>query len=269
MLLILAILPAAAGEFPWLEQVPVRRLAELPTPTGYTRVAVEPGSFAAWLRALPLLPGRPPVHLFDGRLKSNQQAHHAVVQIDVGTRDLQQCADAVMRLRAEYLWAADRRDEIRFNFTSGHPARWRDWRLGRRPLVSGSRVEWQQRAADDDGYANFRAYLDRVFTYAGTASLVGELARVEPATDVRAGDLFIQGGHPGHAVLVLDVAENERGERVFLLGQSYMPAQQFHVLRQPGGEDPWYPARASGGLRTPEWSFDHGDLRRFKNGSGS
>ena len=73
---------------------------------GLTRVAVAPGSFGDWLRHLPLLPPGAPVHLFDGRLKPRQDVHAAVVDLDVGTRDLQQCADAVMRLRAEYLFAS-------------------------------------------------------------------------------------------------------------------------------------------------------------------
>lgn len=58
------------------------------------------------------------------------------------------------------------------------------------------------------------------------------------------------------AVIVVDVAENARGQRVFLLAQSFMPAQEIHVLRGPSGErGPWYEARSDGALRTPEWPF--------------
>lgn len=76
--------------------------------------------------------------------------------------------------------------------------------------------------------------------------------------------MVIQGGFPGHAVLVADVAENERGERAFLLLQSYMPAQQIHVLQGPNpAQPPWYPSRSAGELETPEWSFEYRDLYRF------
>jgi hypothetical protein len=76
--------------------------------------------------------------------------------------------------------------------------------------------------------------------------------------------VFIQGGFPGHAVLVADVAEDARGRRAFLLVQSYMPAQEVHVLRNPAAPaSPWYTARSSGVLETPEWVFRFADLRRF------
>lgn len=46
----------------------------------------------------------------------------AVIDIDVEKRDLQQCADAVMRLRAEWLWSIGTKDRIAFNYTGG--GRW-------------------------------------------------------------------------------------------------------------------------------------------------
>ncbi len=64
--------------------------------------------------------------------------------------------------------------------------------------------------------------------------------------------MFIKGGFPGHAVLVADVAENATtGEKRFLLVQSYMPAQQMHVLKNPAAADgsPWYPAAFDGRAR--------------------
>lgn len=236
------------------------------TPDGYERIAAADGSFAAWLRELPLRPGRPDVRLFDGSLKRNQTAHHAVFDFDVGSRDLQQCADAVIRLRAEYLFSRRSETEcedISFHFTSGDAARWSDWRRGVRPRVSGHRVSWNQTASADDSYANFRRYLDTVFTYAGTHSLARELEPVSDPARVEPGDVFIQGGFPGHAVLVVDVAEDDRGHRMFLLAQSYMPAQDIHLLRNPASRSPWYEARGAGELQTPEWLFDVTDLRRF------
>jgi hypothetical protein len=203
------------------------------------------------------------VRLYDGSLKADQSAHHAVLDVDVGSRDLQQCADAVIRLRAEYLFAGDCGDEIRFDFTSGDTARWTDWREGMR-LAGTDPVVWERRASFDDGYDNFRAWLETVFTYAGSASLERELVPVEDPARPEIGDVFVRGGFPGHAVLVVDVAEDSAGERIFLLAQSYMPAQQIHVLRSFEEIDPWYRARSEGVLRTPEWDFAFSDLARFR-----
>jgi hypothetical protein len=233
-------------------------------PPGFRRVPEAAGSFGAWLRKLPLKPGRPPVRLFDGRPKANQNAHWAVVDIDVGHGDLQQCADAVMRLRAEYLRSVGAENAICFRFTNGEPARWSAWRDGFRPRVRGDRVTWLKSAARDGSYASFRRYLDMVFTYAGSASLERELDRVSDPRRVQAGDVFIQGGHPGHAVLVVDVAEDAAGRRAVLLVQSYMPAQDIHVLRNPAArENPWYVITGDDPLLTPEWEFPRGALRRF------
>ncbi|ANM32395.1 hypothetical protein ABI59_20590 [Acidobacteria bacterium Mor1] len=246
--------PHAAG--------PQRFLGGIAPPRGFVRVPAAENSFSAWLRSLPLLPDGTPVRLHNGRRKWNQRAQHSVVDIDIGEEDLQQCADAVIRLRAEYLRAAGCVDAVGFNFTSGDPARWSEWAAGVRPSVRGNKVDWATTAEPDASYDSFRRYLDLVFMYAGSASLALELQGVTDPSDVLAGDVFIQGGFPGHAVIVVDVAENDAGERMFLLAQSYMPAQNVHVLRGPGSS-PWYPARSGGVLETPEWTFDYGDLRRF------
>jgi len=256
----------APADYAWLQAgAGGGTLAErIAPPSGFRRLPAPSSSFAAWLRGLPLHPGRPPVHLYDGRLKTNQEAHHAVVRLDVGARDLQQCADAVIRLRAEFLRDRGCDGDVAFRFTSGDRAAWTDWRRGLRPRIAGNRVTWRSAAAADGSYASFRRYLETVFNYAGSASLSRELERVADPARLEAGDVFIQGGFPGHAVLVADVAEDGHGRRAFLLLQSYMPAQEVHVLRNPADPaSPWYYSRSSGVLQTPEWTFRHEDLRRF------
>ncbi|PSJ72677.1 hypothetical protein C7N43_33030 [Sphingobacteriales bacterium UPWRP_1] len=263
--------PQTVYEFPWLTQ-PVSQTDALQNriapPAGYARTAAAPGSFSAYLRSLPLKPGNPPVLLFDGSPKYNQTAQVAVFNIDPGTEDLQQCADAVMRLRAEYLWAAGQYSNIHFNYTSGHSAQYSQWRQGYRPVVSGNKVSWQKQASaqNSTSYASFRQYLKQVFTYAGTYSLSKELKPVANLADIEPGDVFIKGGMPGHAVLVVDVAQNSEGQKVFLLAQSYMPAQEIHLLQNPGnsGLSPWYSAQFTGDLITPEWTFAPNSLKRFE-----
>lgn len=281
-ILVAAVLVAAAGvavgqdlgaRYSWLAAYDAGQsvCSRIAVPAGARRVSVEAGSFGEWLRNLPLKPGRPAVMLFNGEEKGRQYVHAAVIDIDVGNRDLQQCADAVIRLRAEYLFASGRRDEISFNFTSGDPARYADWTRGLRPAVSGNNVRWTHAAEPGDDYAGFRKYLDTVFTFAGTLSLSRELRRVPDVHDVRPGDVFIEGGSPGHAVIVIDVAESESGGRFFLLAQSYMPAQEIHLLVNPSnaGLSPWYEVRPGVELLTPEWTFDSDSLMRSTDVEGN
>ena len=85
-----------------------------------------------------------------------------------------------------------------------------------------------------------------------------------------AGDVFIQGGFPGHAVIVIDVVLNTNtGDKCFLLAQSYMPAQNIHILKNKYHSElsPWYSIsdlKNDGRLITPEWTFELRDLKRFK-----
>jgi hypothetical protein len=84
-------------------------------------------------------------------------------------------------------------------------------------------------------------------------------------SQVRAGDVILKGGSPGHVIMIVDVCENEAGEKAFLLAQGYMPAQEFHVLKNPLHEDnPWYyETEITYPLQTPEYVFPEGSFKRL------
>lgn len=234
-------------------------------PVGAKRDSFANGSFGAYLQGLPLYPPGRAVQHFDGSLKQRQEVAAAVLQIDVGTRDLQQCADAVMRLRAEYLWQQGRYSEIQFTFSNGFKAPYSKWRAGQRIAVGGNVVSWYPQNSSDGSYATFRKYLNMVFAYANTASLAGDLQKVT-GEGVQIGDVFLQPGYPGHAVLVVDTATDPAtGARYFLLAQSYMPAQDIHLLVNPNSPEhsPWYLFQPNLPLHTPEWGFAATDHYRF------
>jgi len=242
-----------------------------PAPEGYVRTAKPPDSFASYLRRLPLKPAGADIRLFDGRTRSGRGVAAAVVDLPVGDRDLQQCADAVIRLRAEFLRAAGREDEIAFRFTNGFRAEYARWRRGERIAVGGDEARWIRPAVPAEASAvdgrDFEKYLETVFMYAGTASLAEELESA-PGDDPEIGDVFIRPGHPGHAAIVVDKAENPgTGRAVFLLAQSFMPAQEIHVLVNPKDPrlSPWYAVGFGNILHTPEWTFSSAELRRFKD----
>jgi hypothetical protein len=233
-------------------------------PKGFERIATEEGTFGDYLRSLPLKPHGSPVLYYNGDTKS-AEVYVAVLDIDIGDRDLQQCADAAMRLRAEYLYSKSEFDKIHFNFTNGFRVDYSKWMQGYRVAISGNKTTWVKKTSATKDYESFRKYMDTVFAYAGTASLVKELNTVA-IEDIQIGDVFIKGGSPGHCVIIVDMAENkETGEKLFLLAQSYMPAQDIHILKNPHNDEgnPWYSLKVGEDLDTPEWDFSVEQLMRF------
>jgi hypothetical protein len=114
-----------------------------PPPAGYERSPVNSASFSAYLQQLPLQPHGSKVHYFDGRLKPNTAAYCAVIRMEIGNRDLQQCADAVMRLRGEYLFANRQWDQLGFAFGDG-------------------RMHYFSQTGTDRSYTCFRKWMDQV-----------------------------------------------------------------------------------------------------------
>ncbi len=259
--------------YPWLSQPgPVSQTvaARFPAPAGCRRVAVVAGSWGEWLRWLPLRPAGTPARLYNGQLKRPQEVVAAVVDIDPGTQDLQQCADAVIRLRAEYLFSRNP-NQIHFHLTTGYDFWFSDFVAGKTFKVAGEEITPASRPAEAPTHAALARYLVPTFGYAGTLSLSRELTP-KPLAAVQPGDVLIHGGAPGHAVLVVDVAENPTTHQKFmLLAQSYMPAQNIHVLKNIDSQvtalrgGAWFavPDPTETRFETPEWTFKREELGRF------
>jgi Domain of unknown function (4846) len=221
---------------------PFHTINAIPLPDSFTRIHADSNSFTTWLRNVPLKEDKT-VYLFDGRLKLNQLAQFAVLDISIANKNLQQCADAVMRLRAEYLFAEKKYGAIHFTDNelteyAFHPPYTKE---------------------------NFMQYMEKVFGMCGSASLAKQLNKVTDFTTIQPGDVLIRGGFPGHAVIVMDVAENIAGKKVFMLAQSYMPAQNIHVLINPLSEtnSPWYEVNEVKKIITPEYWFYQNELKRW------
>ena len=235
-------------------------------PQGFERIKVEENSYGQYLRSLPVKPDGTKIRLYNGEA-TIKDVHAAVIDIDVGSRDLQQCADAVIRLRAEYFYAQRMYKRIHFNFTNGFNADYTNWMNGNRIVNKGNKTYWVKKTGYSNEYSSFRKYLDIVFAYAGTLSLSKEMKNV-PIGEMQIGDVFLKGASPGHTVDILDMAENKKtGEKIFIIAQSYMPAQDIHILKNFNDEklSPWYSANFGEVLSTPEWEFDKGQLMRFQN----
>lgn len=253
----------------------IKCVGDIPVPKNCKRDSVEPGSFAEYLRNLPLKPQGYPTHLYNGTEKANQNAAFRVVDMDIDTVDLQQCADACIRLYAEYLWHSKQYDRIKFHFVSGFLADYERWAHGERIRVNEAQTHaswYRLNNREDYSYDTFRQYLLMVFTYAGTASLPKDLERTTVSEGntplpINIGDVIVQPGSPGHAVIVVDKA----GES-FILAQSYMPAQELEILNgQSGAWNVIALTPESGNqysIVTPEWHFrinDNSYIMHFKN----
>ena len=236
------------------------------SPENFSRTEISDTiSFEYYLRNLPLKPEGTLVKHFDGSEKTKENVYLAVVDLPIGTKDLHQCADAVMRLRAEHLFQQKKFDEIHFNFTNGFRADYSKWRAGFRISVEGNNVSWVKKDLESTSYESFWNYLETIFSYAGTLSLSQELKAID-VKEMKIGDVFIKGGSPGHAVIVVDMAINPKtNKKIFMLAQSYMPAQEIQILLNPNNVDlsPWYELDFGTELITPEWKFKSSELKRF------
>ena len=207
---------------------------DIPPPIGFSRPTEDPGSFASWLSQIKLKANKT-VYLYNGEPKENQSAQFAVLDITVGNKDLQQCADAVMRLRAEWLYSRARFNEIIFRDNSNREYLYK----------GGLNLE------------AFNKYLEQIFERCGTLSLSRQLHHISDLDKLAPGDVLIKGGSPGHAVIILDMAVSREGKKLYLIAQSYMPAQDIHILVNPDKSEnsPWYDFKKNSIIETPEWIF--------------
>lgn len=104
----------------------------------------------------------------------------------------------------------------------------------------------------------------RVYGVASTYSLRHSLAQRE-LSDIEPGDVFVFTGNPGHAIMVVDVAENSEGKRVFLLAEGSTPAQDIHLMRNVTSplRSPWYSLDDRADRHMLSMLFDDDELRHW------
>lgn len=220
-------------------------------PNGFQFLPQSEDSWAFFLQNLPLKPDGTEVKTFNGEIKPNYQTYLAVVDLPIGKKDLHQCADAVMRLRADYLFSQKRYDEISFRQASGKNLAYNIWLAGKTPSP-----------------ANLWSYLEVVFNTANTTSLNQQLIS-KPIKTLEIGDVFITGPKSGqsygHAIIVVNKCIGPEGKVKFMLAQSYMPAQEIQILDNPLNPGcPWYDLDFGQNLDTPEWDFTSNQLKTFE-----
>lgn len=223
-------------------------------PPDFQRIEVKKNSFADYLRHLPLKAHGSLLRDYEGDVIDKENVYLGIVDMDLDRRDLQQCADAVMRLKGEYLFHHNQKNKIAFQL-----------------VATGKNLSFKNASPNDQSYSAFRKYMRHIFNFSNTTSLRNQLIQV-PIETMQIGDVFIQkaqnGKRHGHAVIVVDMVENKSGKKLYLLAQSYMPAQDTQILvnRSDPKISPWYELDIKQStIDTPEWTFLSSDLRRFED----
>ena len=148
-------------------------------PEGYKRVSYSNGSYEDYLRNYKLKPFGSKIINYDDSEYFWQGGHVGILEVPVPKNGLQQCADALIRIRSEYLWESNRKDEIGFNFTSGHYCSWVAYAEGYRPKINGNKVSFHKTASVNTSKENFYKYLNLIYMYSGTLSLYNELKSID------------------------------------------------------------------------------------------
>lgn len=234
-------------------------------PKGYKRTKYSKKSFEEYLRNYSLKTYGSPIINYDGSEYFAQHWHDAILEIPVPKNGLQQCADALMRIRSEYLWDRNRKNEIGFKFTSGHYCSWKQYSNGYRPKVKGNKVSFHKTKTPDNSKKAFYKYLNLIYMYAGTLSLYTELPKVK-VSDLKIGDMLVKPGTPGHIEIIIDEVINEKGKKLFLLAQGNTPAQNVCLLKnfEESNISPWYNFYEDTPVYTPSYHFNKPVFVRFK-----
>lgn len=215
---------------------------------GYERPKTN-SDFGNWLRFLPLKPEDEDVHKYNGEettLKESFFMKNAGV-IDMGVLNKwQQCADSILRLKAEYHWSKGEFYKIVF------------------PLEKQniSYLSWIKKY--DHSRKTFYKYLTHIYGNLGTASMKRDFKKIN-AHKLDIGDMNVQNktGGVGHIFLILDIIENKKGKRLYLLGQGATPAQEFHIIQPPFQFSPWIDMNNLQNMLKTFSPYGDGVFRRF------
>jgi len=208
-------------------------------PQGFSRVWVAAGSFAAYLRALPLVKDSINVLDFKNRVfkKSTDSSLAAVVPVNISGKRLWQCMDILIRFHVDYL-QKNPKTAISYPLPDGTPFSWQEWQQGMRPIFKGLSFSKVHKSNTDSSLKNFTRYLNTIFEYSGTQSFWHHYPDIH-LKDIHPGDFIVKKGRNGHAVLIVDIAENSKGQKIALIGQGDTPACQFYLLKQKDGNT-WF-----------------------------
>ncbi len=206
-----------------------------------------------FMRTLPVKREHSRVVLYTGEEKEKQDSYAAILNLGLDNRNLQQRASSIMRLYAEYYWTNKDFSNMEYKLGNGFILPYKKWSEGYRVDAVGADNSWYTYCDADDSYDTLQSYLEYYFSYSGMATLMAT-SHQKPIESLSVGDFFI--GEKEYCAMVVDMAENENGERCFLLASGGSPGQEIEVLKNPAHEDPWYYVSELGDtFATPEFEL--------------
>jgi hypothetical protein len=185
------------------------------------------------------------IKTYDGKIVNPRYYNRfAVIKMDLlYKRDLEQCADFCMRLWGEYCKTQKKLDEF-YLFTYA----------GKKRYLKYSKKK-------------FVKFLKSAMAGSNSHS-IKKGAKSIKKKDVKIGDMFTQNsnGGIGHVSMIVDESENiKTGEKLYLVGFSFMPAQEFHIEKATllYGKSGWFSYK--GFIRFLNNNFPYGEpvMRRF------
>lgn len=151
------------------------------------------------------------MHLYTGGVANFQWLSAGVIDMPL-LSNYEQCADMTMRMRAEYLWQRGSYSKIHFTDVNGKLHRYGG---------GASRKA-------------FEKYMKRMYGICSTFSVYHE-TEVRHVSDMQPGDILVYKARKiegmGHALLVVDVATNTKGQKAILCIEGNTPAREAHVVR--------------------------------------
>lgn len=220
-----------------------RCVRDIPAPAGYSRIAYPSDSFMAWLKNLPLKKDNRVISHNGAEVRGRSYNIFAVIDMPLLFKaDLEQCADFCMRFWAEYHAAAKSLDRLYlFDYSGGK----------------------RYYGAENTSFVDF---LRNSFAYSNSFSLLKGCVLVADG-EARPGDMFVQNetGGVGHVSMIVDACENAAGDTLYLVGFSYMPAQEFHLEKAPDryGKAGWFTFEGYRRFLADYYNYGPPCMRRF------
>lgn len=247
-LLVIGAIAIGIGSLLWhpqtSKQCEPKRIGDIDAPLGYVRVEAGKGSYAEWLRQLPLKPKGSKVMLYTGGEANFQFLSAGVIDMPM-LSNAEQCADMTMRFRAEYLFSRGRYSDICFTDVNGHRLQYRG---------GSSRKALEK-------------YLRKAYGCCSTYSVSKETTP-RKISEVQPGDVLVYPARKlegmGHALIVVDVARN--GKKVAIMcAEGNTPAREPHLVRNPNPvANPWFFFDGDENtLRVSVFHFGKNELRHY------